>query len=55
MKSEINMMMSVDDSQDTGFWKGDFALRVDVLYKRKNNKDVKIIQDDLIKSCKNNI
>ena len=29
-KSEINMMMSVDDSQDTGFPKRDFAVRVDV-------------------------
>ena len=51
-KSEINMMMSVEDFQDTGFSKIDFAVRVDVPYKRNNNKDVKIIQDGLIQSCK---
>ena len=37
------MMMHADDFEDTGFWKGDFDMRVDVLLKRHDNKEVKII------------
>ena len=43
-----NMLNTVDDSQDTGFWKGEFVVRVDVLQKRNNNQEVKIIEADFI-------
>ena len=40
-------MRHVQDSKDTGFWKRDFVVRVDVS-KQNNNQDVKIIKEDFI-------
>ena len=43
-------MRHVQDSQDTGFWKRDFVVRVDVP-QNKNNQEVKIIKEDFIEQA----
>ena len=37
MESKNNMLKNVDDYEDTGIWKGHFAVRVDVHWKTNNN------------------